>query len=53
MAVKLSKAAKARVKRMSSSDRKALLKAALMLADNDIISSGRYSALDRLNKSCY
>jgi hypothetical protein len=29
MAVKLSKAAKARVKRMSSGDRKALLKAAL------------------------
>jgi len=53
MAVKLSKNAKARIKRMSASERKALQKAACLLADNDVISSGRYSAVMRLNKSCY
>jgi len=52
MAVKLSKDAKARIKRLTSAERKTLLKAACLLADNDVISAGRYSALMRLSKSC-
>jgi hypothetical protein len=45
--MKMSKAAKARIKRMSSADRKALVKAAMLLADNDCITASRYSAIHR------
>jgi len=45
--LKLSKAAKARIKRMSASERKALVKAAQMLADAEIITSDRYAAIYR------
>jgi hypothetical protein len=45
--MKLSKAAKARIKRMNSADKKAVIKAAALLADCEIISSGRYTAVHR------
>tara|TARA_R110002012_G_scaffold211793_3_gene382732 strand:- start:681 stop:848 length:168 start_codon:yes stop_codon:yes gene_type:complete len=51
--VKMSKEAKARIKRMSQAEKKALLKAAAMLADCDAITNGRYLAIRRAIKSCY
>jgi hypothetical protein len=45
--LKLSKAAKARIKRMSASERKAMVKAAAMLADAELITGARYSAIIR------
>ena len=45
--MKLSKAAKARIKRMSSSEKKALIKASLLLADSECISNDRYLAIHR------
>lgn len=50
--MKLSKAAKARLKRMSSSERKAVLKAGILLADCECISNDRYMAIHRTLKSC-
>ena len=50
--VKVSKAGKARMKRMSVADRKAILKAAMLLADSDLITSKRFEAIHRINKSC-
>lgn len=54
--MKLSKAAKARIKRMSSTERKQVMKAAQLLADNEIITGERYAAtyrtLNTLNKMC-
>tara|TARA_Y100000361_G_C11159946_1_gene346621 strand:- start:3775 stop:3939 length:165 start_codon:yes stop_codon:yes gene_type:complete len=54
--MKLSKAAKARIRRMSASERKAILKAAQLLADVEIITADRYAAtyrtLNTLNKMC-
>ncbi len=50
--MKLSKASKARIKRMTATERKALLKASILLADNDIITNGRYMAIHRMCKSC-
>jgi len=50
--VKLSKMAKQRIKRMSASERKQLVKAAVMLADNEIITHDRYMAMMRVCKSC-
>lgn len=50
--MKLSKEAKSRIKRMSAADRKALAKAALLLADCEIITRGRYDAIARTLKSC-
>jgi len=50
--VKVSKAGKARMKRMSSVDRKAIMKAAMLLADSELITSKRFEAIHRLNKSC-
>jgi len=50
--MKLNKASKARIKRMSASDRKKILAAALLLADAEIITSGRYMAVHRICKSC-
>ncbi len=50
--VKVSKAGKARMKRMSSADRKAILKAAMLLADSELITSKRFEAIHRINKSC-
>ena len=50
--MKLSKAAKNRIKRMSASEKKALLKAAVLLADTEIITDGRYRAIHRMCKSC-
>jgi len=45
--MKLSKAAKARLKRMSANDKKAVIKAALLLADCEVISNARYLAIHR------
>ena len=45
--MKLSKQAKARIKRMNSSERKALIKASALLADCEIISSSRFAAIAR------
>jgi len=45
--VKLSKAAKARIKRMSQADKKSTLKMAAHLADCEIISNDRYLAIRR------
>ena len=50
--VKVSKAGKARLKRMTAGDRKAILKAALLLADNECITSKRYEAIHRVARSC-
>lgn len=50
--MKLKKASKARIKRMNATDRKAILKAALILADAEIITSSRYMAVHRIVKSC-
>ena len=50
--VKVSKAGKARMKRMSSVDRKTIMKAAMLLADSELITSKRFEAIHRLNKSC-
>jgi len=49
--MKLSKAAKARIKRMSAADRKALVKAANMLADSDCITADRAAAIARTVRS--
>jgi hypothetical protein len=45
--LKLSKAAKARIKRMSATDKKAAAKAAILLADAEMISSSRCAAILR------
>ena len=45
--MKLSKGAKARIKRMSASERKSLLKAAALLADAEVISDSRFTAIRR------
>jgi len=45
--MKLSKSAKARIKRMSASERKACVKAAFMLADCEMITAGRAQAIAR------
>lgn len=45
--MKLSKAAKARIKRMSAADRKAAGKAAILLADAEMISDERCSTILR------
>lgn len=49
--MKLSKSAKARIKRMSSADRKALVKSANFLADVDCITAERASAIARACRS--
>jgi len=45
--MKLSKSAKARIKRMSASERKACVKAAFMLADAEMITPARAHAIAR------
>lgn len=45
--MKLSKGAKARIKRMSQAEVKTVMKAALLLADAEIISSARADAIMR------
>jgi hypothetical protein len=45
--MKLSKAAKARLKRMSMTEKKAVKKAADLLADTEIITNQRYAAIAR------
>jgi hypothetical protein len=45
--VKLSKSAKARIKRMSAADRKAMVKAATLLADAELITAARCAAIIR------
>ena len=45
--MKLSKAAKARIKRMNMKERKDCMKAALLLADNEMITPQRYEAIHR------
>jgi hypothetical protein len=50
--VKVSKMARARLKRMSSAERKQVQKAAVLLADNMCITSKRYDAITRIIKSC-
>ena len=49
--MKLSKDAKARIKRMSNAERKAVHKAATLLADNDIITHDRWMAVSRIISS--
>ena len=48
--VKVSKSARSRLKRMSSTERKQIHKAAVLLADNDCIKSKRYDAIIRVIK---
>ena len=45
--LKLSKAAKARIKRMTGAEKKALIKACALLADADCISDARFTAIRR------
>jgi len=45
--VKCSKASKQRIKRMTVAEKKTILKAAALLADNDCISAKRYDAIAR------
>jgi hypothetical protein len=45
--MKLSKCAKARIKRMTNAELKAVMKAAVLLADAEIISSSRCDAIMR------
>ena len=49
--MKLSKAAKARIKRMNQADKKKLLSSAALLADCEVISAQRYTAVHRACKS--
>jgi hypothetical protein len=49
--MKLSKAAKARIKRMNMQERKKLIIAASLLADSECISAARYMAIHRTCKS--
>jgi len=49
--MKVSKAAKARIKRMNQAERKQLLKAATLLADNDLITDSKWSAISRSLRS--
>lgn len=51
--MKLSKGAKARIKRMSASERKAVLKSARDLADAEVISMQKYMAVHRACKGGY
>jgi len=48
----VSKTARQRMKRMTAGERKQVMKAARLLADNEVLSDKRYAALARLNKSC-
>ena len=50
---KASKAAKARLKRMSMTDKAKIKKAAAMLADCELITSARYNAILRACKAGY
>lgn len=50
---KASKAAKARLKRMSMTDKAKIKKAAAMLADAELITASRYSAILRACKAGY
>ena len=45
--MKLSKSAKSRIKRMTVTELKAVMKAAILLADSEIISSSRCDAIMR------
>ncbi len=45
--VKSSKASKARLKRLSASEKKAVIKAAILLADNECITEQRFRAIAR------
>jgi hypothetical protein len=49
--MKLSKGAKARIKRMSATERKALVKASNLLADCECITADRASAIARTCRS--
>lgn len=51
--MKLSKQAKARIKRMSMAERKSLVKQAAFLADVECISNARYMAIKRTCNSGY
>jgi hypothetical protein len=51
--MKLSKSAKARIKRMSASEKKKLRASARFLADEDCISNARYLAIMRACNSGY
>ena len=45
--MKLSKQAKARIGRMSSRELKEVVKAARLLADNDVITSAKFKTIER------
>lgn len=49
--MKLSKNAKARIKRMSATERKSMAKAAVLLADAEMITSARCAAILRTLRS--
>ena len=49
--VKLSKAAKARLKRLTRAKQKSILAAASELADCEVISEGKYQAIKRALRS--
>jgi len=51
--MKLSKQAKARIKRMSASERKSLVKSASFMADVECISNARYLAIKRTCQNGY
>lgn len=48
----ISKAAKSRIKRMSASEKKAILKAATLLADAELISMNRWNAVEKHIHKC-
>ncbi len=50
--VKVSKAGKARLKRLSMAERKAVQKASMLLADTELMSDKRFDAIMRALKSC-
>jgi len=49
--MKLSKASKARIKRMTMVERKQLLKAAVLLADSEVITNSKYMTVLRATKN--
>ena len=50
--MKLSRSAKARIKRMSVAERKAVFKAAVLLSDCEVITHERWAAVSRAINSC-
>jgi hypothetical protein len=49
--MKVSKACKARIKRMTTAEKKALIKACALLADANLISDAKFTAIRRCMKT--